>query len=41
MVIITLKTILNEKAGYHFCQPIIVYWLRQKLVPYTKYKTKK
>jgi len=24
MVIVTLKTILNEKIGYHFCQVIIV-----------------
>jgi len=38
MVIITLKTILNEKVGYHFCQVILLFWLRPKVVPYTKYK---
>ena len=38
MVIITRKTILNEKVGYHFCQVILLFWLRQKMVQYTKYK---
>jgi len=38
MVIITLKTILNEKVDYHFCKVIILFWLRQKVVSYTKYK---
>jgi len=33
MVIITLKTILNEDVGYHFCQVILLFWLRQKVVP--------
>jgi len=33
VVIITLKTILNEKAGYHFCQVTLLFWLRQKVVP--------
>ena len=33
VVIITLKTILNEKVGYHFCQVILLFWLRQKVVP--------
>jgi len=28
VVIITLKTILNEKVGYHFCQVILLLWLR-------------
>ena len=27
VVIITLKTILNEKGGYHFCQVILLFWL--------------
>jgi len=31
------KTILNEKVGYHFCQVILLFELRQKVVPYTKY----
>jgi len=38
MVIIALKTILNEKVGCHFYQVILILWLRQKAVPYTKYK---
>jgi len=33
VVTITLKTILNEKVGYHFCQVILLFWLRQKVVP--------
>ena len=33
MVIITLKTIFNKKVGYHFCQAILLFWLRQKVVP--------
>jgi len=33
VVIITLKTILNEKVGYHFCLAILLFWLRQKVVP--------
>ena len=37
MVIITLKTILNEKEGYHFGEVILLFWLRQKMVQYTKY----
>jgi len=36
VVIITLKTILNEKVGYHFCQVILLLWLRQKVVPQEK-----
>jgi len=32
-VVITLKTILNEKVGYHFCLVILLFWLRQKVVP--------
>ena len=35
MVIITLKTILNEKIGYRFCQVILLFWLQQNLVPYS------
>jgi len=27
MLIITLKTILNEKVGYHICQVILLFWL--------------
>jgi len=38
MVIITLKTIFNEKLGYHFCEVILSYWLLQKVVLYRKYK---
>ena len=38
MVMIARKTILNAKLGYHFCQVILLFWLRQKVVPYTKYK---
>jgi len=39
MVIVTLiKTILNEQVGYHFCQVIPLFWLRQKVLPHTKYK---
>ena len=33
VVIITPKTILNEKVGYHFCQVILLFCLRQKVVP--------
>ena len=33
MVMITLKTILNEKVGHHFCQVILLLRLRQKVVP--------
>jgi len=33
VIINTLKTILNEKVGYHFCQVILLLWLRQKVVP--------
>jgi len=33
MVTITLKTILNEKVGYHFCHVNVLFWLRQKVVP--------
>jgi len=33
VVIITLKTILNEKVGYYFCQVILLFWLRQKVIP--------
>jgi len=33
MVIITLKTILNEKVGYHFSQVILLFLLQQKVVP--------
>jgi len=41
MVILTLKIlILNEKVGYHFCHVILLFWLRQKVVPYTKYTVK-
>jgi len=32
VVIITLKTILNEKVGYYFCLVILLLWLRQKVV---------
>jgi len=34
VVIITLETILNEKVGYHFCLVILLFLLRQKVVPY-------
>jgi len=37
MVIITLKTIMNKKIGYHFCQVILLFWLRQKVVPFKNY----
>jgi len=40
MVTISHETILNEKVGYHFCQVILLFWLRQKVVPCTKYKMK-
>ena len=44
-VIITLKTLWwswpNEKVGYHFWQVILLFWLQQKVVSYTKYKIKK
>ena len=36
MVIITLKTTLHEKVGYHFCQVIILFSLRQNVIPYKK-----
>ena len=39
MVLITLKTIFDEKVGHNFCQVILSFWLRQNVVPYTKYKT--
>jgi len=29
MVIITVKTILNDEVGYHFCQVILSFWLRR------------
>jgi len=32
---------LNEKVGYQFCQVILLFWLRQKVVPYAKYKIQK
>jgi len=32
LVVITFKTILNEKVGYHFCQVILSFWLRQEVV---------
>jgi len=38
MVTTTLKTSLNEKGGYHFCQVILLFSLRQKVVPCAKYK---
>ena len=38
VVIITLTTILREKVDYRFCQVILLFWLRQKVVPYMKYK---
>jgi len=41
MVIITLKTILNEKIGYNFCQVILSFWLREKVVPYKNYEIQK
>ena len=31
--IITLKTILIEKVGYHFCLVILLFWLQRKVVP--------
>jgi len=37
MMIITLKTILNEKVGYQFHQLILLFWLQQTVVPYMKY----
>jgi len=37
MVIITLKTILKEKVGYHFCQVILLFWLQQKVLPCKKF----
>jgi len=33
---ITLKTILHEKVDYHFCKVIILFLLRQKVIPYMK-----
>ena len=30
MVMITFETTLNEEIGYHFCQVILLFWLRQK-----------
>jgi len=41
MIIITLKTILNEKVGYNFCQVILLFWLQQKVVPNAKYEIQK
>ena len=38
MVIITLKTILKEKVGYHFCQVILLFWLQQKVLPCKKFQ---
>jgi len=40
MVTITLKTILMKKAGYHFCQVILLFWLRQKVqhIRYINYR---
>jgi len=38
MVTITLKTILNEKVGYNFCEVILLFWRRQKVFPYMKCK---
>jgi len=38
MFIITLKTILNDKVGYQFCQVIQWFWLQQKVVLDTKYE---
>jgi len=40
MVIITFKTILNEKVGHHFCQVILSLSLRQKWldIRYLKYR---
>jgi len=40
VVIITLKTILNEKVGYHFCLVILLFWLRQMQF-HKKYKIEK
>jgi len=39
MAVFTLKTILNEKVGYHFCPVILLFWLQQKVVPDMKYKS--
>jgi len=39
MFIIALKTIVNEKVGYHFFQVILLFWLRQKVGLYTKYRS--
>jgi len=41
MVIITRKTIVNQEVYYYFCQVIPLFWLRQKMVPYMKYKIDK
>jgi len=41
MIIITLKTILNENVGYNFCQVILLFWLQQKVVPNAKYEIQK
>jgi len=30
-----------KKLGYHSWQVILLFWLRQKVVPYTKYKISK
>jgi len=38
LVVTALKTILNEKVGYCFCQLILLSWLRQKMNLDTKYK---
>jgi len=29
---------VNESVGYHFCQVILLFWLQQKVVAYTKYE---
>jgi len=39
MFIITLKTTLNDKVGYHFCQQVmLLFWLQQKVVQFTNYE---
>jgi len=40
-MLITLETIFKKKVDYHFCQVILLFWLQQKVVPYTKYKYKR
>jgi len=39
MVIITLKTILNENGDYHLCLVNLLFWPRQKMIPHTKYRS--